>query len=107
MVCGAPVRRSTEVTSRLPSPGVLGGGRGGGGILCHAADDDGGGGATIASPPVNGRRRRHTRPRTRAAAVDPGEEIIVRVLMIAPPGAGKGTQGALIATHFAVPHIAT
>jgi adenylate kinase len=31
----------------------------------------------------------------------------VRVLMIAPPGAGKGTQGALIATHFAVPHIAT
>ncbi len=24
----------------------------------------------------------------------------MRVLMIAPPGAGKGTQGALIATHF-------
>jgi adenylate kinase len=95
------------VTSPLPGPGVLEGGRGGGGILCHAADHDGGGGATIASPPVNGRRRRHTRPRIRAAAVDPGEEIIVRVLMIAPPGAGKGTQGALIATHFAVPHIAT
>jgi adenylate kinase len=31
----------------------------------------------------------------------------VRVLMIAPPGAGKGTQGALIAAHFDVPHIAT
>jgi adenylate kinase len=31
----------------------------------------------------------------------------VRVLMIAPPGAGKGTQGALIAAHFHVPHIAT
>jgi len=31
----------------------------------------------------------------------------VRVLLVAPPGAGKGTQGALIATHFDVPHIAT
>jgi adenylate kinase len=31
----------------------------------------------------------------------------MRVLMIAPPGAGKGTQGALIATHLDVPHIAT
>ena len=27
--------------------------------------------------------------------------------MIAPPGAGKGTQGALIATHFGIPHVAT
>jgi adenylate kinase len=31
----------------------------------------------------------------------------MRVLMIAPPGAGKGTQGALIATHFGIPRIAT
>ncbi len=31
----------------------------------------------------------------------------MRILMIAPPGAGKGTQGALIAAHFDVPHIAT
>jgi adenylate kinase len=31
----------------------------------------------------------------------------VRVLMIAPPGAGKGTQGALIATHFGIPHVAS
>jgi len=31
----------------------------------------------------------------------------MRVLMIAPPGAGKGTQGALIAGHFDMPHIAT
>jgi adenylate kinase len=30
----------------------------------------------------------------------------MRVLLIAPPGAGKGTQGALIATHFDIPHIA-
>src|SRR5947209_6083580 len=27
--------------------------------------------------------------------------------MIAPPGAGKGTQGVVIAQHFGVPHIAT
>jgi adenylate kinase len=27
--------------------------------------------------------------------------------MIAPPGAGKGTQGAVIAAHFGIPHIAT
>jgi adenylate kinase len=31
----------------------------------------------------------------------------MRVLLIAPPGAGKGTQGAIIASHFNVPHIAT
>jgi adenylate kinase len=31
----------------------------------------------------------------------------MRVLMIAPPGAGKGTQGALIAARFGIPHIAT
>ena len=27
----------------------------------------------------------------------------MRVLMVAPPGAGKGTQGALIAAHLAFP----
>ncbi len=27
--------------------------------------------------------------------------------MIAPPGAGKGTQGVVIAEHFGIPHIAT
>jgi len=31
----------------------------------------------------------------------------VKVLLIAPPGAGKGTQGVVIASHFGVPHIAT
>jgi adenylate kinase len=31
----------------------------------------------------------------------------MRVLMVAPPGAGKGTQGVVIASHFGVPHIAT
>jgi adenylate kinase len=31
----------------------------------------------------------------------------MRVLMVAPPGAGKGTQSAVIAAHFDIPHIAT
>src|SRR5258708_39931353 len=31
----------------------------------------------------------------------------MRVLMIAPPGAGKGAQSALIAAHFGIAHIAT
>ncbi len=31
----------------------------------------------------------------------------MKVLMIAPPGAGKGTQGVVIAKHFGIPHIAT
>lgn len=31
----------------------------------------------------------------------------MRLLMIAPPGAGKGTQGSRIADHFGIPHIAT
>jgi adenylate kinase len=34
-------------------------------------------------------------------------ESPVKVLMVAPPGAGKGTQAAVIAEHFGVPHIAT
>lgn len=31
----------------------------------------------------------------------------MRVLLLAPPGAGKGTQGARLSAHFDIPHIAT
>jgi len=32
---------------------------------------------------------------------------MLRSLLLAPPGAGKGTQGERIAAHYEVPHIAT
>lgn len=32
---------------------------------------------------------------------------MVRVLLLAPPGAGKGTQGERLAEHYKVPHLAT
>lgn len=31
----------------------------------------------------------------------------MRILTIAPPGAGKGTQSTLIAAHFGIPHISS
>lgn len=31
----------------------------------------------------------------------------MKLLMIAPPGAGKGTQSVVIAKHFGIPHVAT
>jgi len=32
---------------------------------------------------------------------------VVRVLLLAPPGAGKGTQGILLAERYHVPHLST
>jgi len=31
----------------------------------------------------------------------------MRLVLVGPPGAGKGTQAALLAAHFAIPHIST
>jgi adenylate kinase len=31
----------------------------------------------------------------------------MRLVLLAPPGAGKGTQGKRLAEHYAIPHIAT
>jgi adenylate kinase len=33
--------------------------------------------------------------------------VTLRALLLAPPGAGKGTQGTLLAERFDVPHLAT
>ncbi len=32
---------------------------------------------------------------------------MLRVLLLAPPGAGKGTQGSLLSDRFGIPHLAT
>src|ERR1700712_4219916 len=31
----------------------------------------------------------------------------MRLVLLAPPGAGKGTRGKLLAEHYGIPHIAT
>jgi adenylate kinase len=69
--------------------------------------------AAIPTAVMTGVVHRSSRPphtvsvRASVAAWCRGEESKVRVLMIAPPGAGKGTQGALIAAHFGIPHVAS
>jgi adenylate kinase len=35
------------------------------------------------------------------------EAAVLRALLLAPPGAGKGTQGKLLAEEYGVPHLAT
>jgi adenylate kinase len=37
----------------------------------------------------------------------PGDREALRALLIAPPGAGKGTQAVRLSAHFAVPDIST
>jgi adenylate kinase len=31
----------------------------------------------------------------------------MRIVLVGPPGAGKGTQAQFLAAHFAIPHIST
>ena len=37
----------------------------------------------------------------------PGEETQINIVLIGPPGCGKGTQATRIATRYAIPHIST
>src|SRR4029453_18208207 len=34
-------------------------------------------------------------------------EVVANILLLGPQGAGKGTQGRLIASEYAIPHVAT
>lgn len=45
--------------------------------------------------------------RTSAPQTSDGATGKLRVVLIAPPGAGKGTQGDLIATHYGVPRVSS
>jgi adenylate kinase len=72
------------------------------------ADADGTHGVPLHRSGVGGIRTCYVAPHRPAAGLRTrSDESAMRILMVAPPGAGKGTQGALIATHFNVPHIAT
>jgi adenylate kinase len=44
-------------------------------------------------------------PRLRPTTAYPSD--VLRALLLAPPGAGKGTQGELLAKHYGIPHLAT
>jgi Holliday junction resolvasome RuvABC ATP-dependent DNA helicase subunit len=46
------------------------------------------------------------RPTVAAKANDEGKRR-VRVVLVGPPGAGKGTQAEFIAEHFDIPKIST
>lgn len=44
---------------------------------------------------------------SRGATDAPGTMVGVRVILIAPPGAGKGTQGERIAARYGIPHVSS
>jgi adenylate kinase len=50
---------------------------------------------------------RHPLRRRLRAPAQAAEARSMRMALLGPPGAGKGTQGARLATHFGSPHIAT
>jgi adenylate kinase len=50
---------------------------------------------------------RHPLRRRLRAPAQAAEARSMRMALLGPPGAGKGTQGARLATHFGIPHIAT
>src|SRR5260370_29273560 len=86
---------------------------------CRGADPDGRDRADRGEPELPARRNEHPDhgwggPRHREADREPtaaaslrGLPQIVRVVLVGPPGAGKGTQAQFIASHLAIPKVST
>src|SRR5260370_4012467 len=86
---------------------------------CRGADPDGRDRADRGEPELPARRNEHPDhgwggPRHREADREPtaaaslrGLPQIVRIVLVGPPGAGKGTQAQFIASHLAIPRIST
>jgi adenylate kinase len=92
--CATPLRACCPAVARLRVPQQVGG---------PTSAENGSRGAPEGRFD-NATRNTFTQPVT---PDDPRTVEPMRLVLLAPPGAGKGTQGKLLAEHYGIPHIAT